>query len=248
MRGNGPFISRVPHDGVPVPPGLLVSVSGLAPGAPLAATLRLCDALDARRVPSTLLVGPRPHPEVAAFVGARRRAGDTVLMRGTRESYDRDRPYRRLPALEARLGLAGATRSAEALGLDVDGFAAPGWSVSEGTRRALSEAGLDLLLDDAGVHRLGPDGAPTATVAGPVVRPGPAPSAFTPRRRRTVDPALRHLAVADAAEHGALLEAVDAALASGLLPAGAGELVGRTRRPRRSADGSVDPELWSTTA
>lgn len=225
---------------------LLVSVSGLAPGAPLAAAVRLCDALDARRVPLTLLVGPRPHPEVAAFAAARRRAGDAVLMRGTRETHDGGRPYRRLPVLEARLRLAGATRSAEALGLGVDGFAAPGWSVSAGTRRALAEASLDLLLDDTGIHRLGPDGVPTAGVTGPVVRPGVPAPALAGLRRRAVDPALRHL-TGDVSDP-ALVEAVDAALASGAVPAGAGELVGRARRRRRSADGSVDPELWSTTA
>jgi uncharacterized protein len=233
----------------PAPPRLLVSASGLAPGAPLVAAVRLCDALDARRVPLTLLVGPRPHPEVAAFAAARRRAGDTVLMRGTREAHDGDRPYRRLPVLEARLRLAGATRSAETLGLDVDGFAAPGWSVSDGTRRALAEAGLDLLLDDAGVHRLGPDGVPTAGVTGPVVRPGLPGPAFAGLRRRALDPALRHLAgdVSDPTDD-VLLGAIDAVLASGAVPVGAGELVGRARRPRRSADGSVDPERWSTTA
>jgi hypothetical protein len=227
---------------------LLVSLSGLGPGAPLAAAVRLCDALDARRVPLTLLVGPRPHPEVAAFAAARRRAGDTVLMRGTREAHDGGRPYRRLPVLEARLRLAGAMRSAEALGLAVDGFAAPGWSVSAGTRRALAEAGLDLLADDAGVHRLGPDGVPTAGAAGPVVRPGAPAPALAGLRRRAVDPALRHLTsdVRDADD--ALVEAVDAALASGAVPSGAGDLVGRAPRRRRSADGSVDPELWSTTA
>ncbi|MCD2192901.1 hypothetical protein LQ327_05800 [Actinomycetospora endophytica] len=230
------------------PSRLLVSASGLAPGAPLAAAIRLCDALDARRVPLTLLVGPRPHPEVAAFAAARRRAGDTVLMRGTREAHDGGRPYRRLPVLEARLRLAGATRSAEALGLDVDGFAAPGWSVSDGTRRALAEAGLDLLLDDAGVHRLGVDGVPTAGLAGPVVRPGVPAPAFAGFRRRAIDPALRHLTAGHADGHAALLDSVDAALGAGAVPAGAGELVGRTRRPRRSADGSVDPERWSTTA
>ena len=237
--------------GVQLPSRLLVSASGLAPGAPLAAAVGLCDALDARRVSPTLLVGPRPHPEVAAFAAARRRTGDTVLLRGTREAHDGGRPYRRLPVLEARLRLAGAMRSAEALGLGVDGFAAPGWSSSDGTRRALAEAGLDLLLDDSGVHRLGPDGVPTAGVAGPVVQPGaPAPAYATVRRprRRPADPALLHLTVDVADGPDALLGAVDAALASGAVPAAVGELVGRVRRVRRPADGSVDPELWSTTA
>ena len=172
-------------------------------------------------------------------------------MRGTREAHDGGRPYRRLPVLEARLRLAGAMRWAEALGLGVDGFAAPGWSSSAGTRRALAEAGLDLLVDDAGVHRLGPDGVPTTGVAGPVVRPGaPAPALAGVRRprRRAAEPALLHLTVDVVDGSGALIAAVDAALASGAVPAAAGELVGRAPRPRRPADGSLDPELWSTTS
>jgi predicted deacetylase len=230
---------------------LLVSLSGLGPGAPLAAAVACCDALDGRRVPLTLLVGPRPHPEVAAFAAARRRAGDAVLLRGFRSVHDDARPYRRLPVLEARLRLAGATRSAEALGLEVDGFAAPGWSVSDGTRRALAEAGLDLLLDDAGVHRLGVDGAPTAGVAGPVLRPGdPAPwfLSVARARRRPTAAALRHLTVDAAVGVEALVAAVDVALADGAVPAVPSGLVGRAHRPRRPAGGALDPELWSTTA
>ncbi|MCD2186238.1 DUF2334 domain-containing protein [Actinomycetospora soli] len=229
---------------------LLVSVTGLAPGAPLAAAVALCDALDARRVPLTLLVGPRPHPEVATFAAARRRAGDAVLLHGFRSVHDDARPYRRLPVLEARLRLAGAARSAEALGLPVDGFAAPGWTVSAGTRVALAEAGLDLLVDDTGVHR---PGLPTAGLAGPVVEPGrPAAAGWRSRLARTRRPAvaaeLLHLTV-DAGGRTAqpLLDAVDAALADGALPVSAVDAVGR-RRTRRPADGSVDPELWSTTA
>jgi predicted deacetylase len=234
---------------------LLVSLSGLGPGVPLAAAVDCCDALDARRVPLTLLVGPRPHPEVAAFAAARRRAGDAVLLRGFRSVHDDARPYRRLRVLEARLRLAGATRSAEALGLGTDGFAAPGWSVSDGTRRAVAEAGLGVLLDDTGVHRLGREGLPTTGVAGPVVRPGdPAPSwlGMARARRRGAEPALRHLtadlAADGAAGVGALVGAVDLALADGAVPAVPAGLVGPAHRPRRPAGGALDPELWSTTA
>ena len=113
-----------------VTPRLIVSVSGLGPGAPLTAAVALADALDARRVPATWLVGPQPHPEVAAWATARRRVGDAVLLHGTRTEVGAGRPYRRLPAHEAGLRLAAALRSRDVLGLAVDGFAAPGWSTS----------------------------------------------------------------------------------------------------------------------
>ena len=90
------------------------------------AAVALADALDARRVPATWLIGPQPHPEVAAWATARRRVGDAVLLHGTRTDVGAGRPYRRLPAHEAGLRLAGALRSRDVLGLAVDGFARPG--------------------------------------------------------------------------------------------------------------------------
>ncbi|GAA4773626.1 hypothetical protein GCM10023200_02560 [Actinomycetospora chlora] len=218
------------------PPRLLVSVAGLAPGAALDAAVALADALDARRVPATLLAGARPHPEVVAWATSRRRVGDVVLLREEVPG----RPYRRLPAHEAGLRLTAALRARDALGLAVDGFAAPGWSVSAGTRAALAAAGLGLVLDDAGVHRLAGDGALTTSWRGPVGGPG------ARRSRRRAEPALRHLALdarTDPRLAGAL---VDDALAEGATPLGAGELVPR-RAPRRPA-ALGDPEHWSITA
>jgi predicted deacetylase len=233
------FISAWLHGDVTTSPRLLVSVSGLAPGAPLDAAVALADALDARRVPATLLAGPPPHPEVVAWASARRRVGDTVLLHGTRAEAVSSRPYRRLPAHEAGLRLVAALRRRDALGLAVDGFAAPGWSASAGTRVALAAAGLGLLLDDAGAHRLGPDGTILTSWRGPVAGPG------ARRTRRRVEPGLVHLAVhtgIGAATAGAL---VDEALAEGATPLGAGELA--PRAPRRVA-ATGDPEDWSITA
>jgi uncharacterized protein len=209
---------------VTTPPRLLVSVAGLAPGAALDAAVALADALDARRVPATLLAGARPHPEVVAWATSRRRVGDVVLLREEAPG----RPYRRLPAHEAGLRLTAALRAREALGLAVDGFAAPGWSVSAGTRAALAAAGLGLVLDDAGAHRLGGDGTVAASWRGPVGGPD------VRRSRRRAEPALRHLARGvhtDPRLAGAL---VDDALAAGATPLAAGELVPR-RTPRRPA-------------
>lgn len=234
---------------MPVPPSptsLVVTLSGLAPGAPLDTAVRLADALDARRVPLTLLAGARPHPDVVAWARARRRAGDAVLLLGAS-----DRPWPRLPHHEAGLRLAAALRVCDAVGLDVDGFAAPGWAVSTGVRTALVASGVDLLVDDAGVHRLGDDGAPGASTSGPVT----IARDRLPRRRRGPRPGLRRAAGAlrhragttDPTTVGALLDAVDDDLAAGAVPCPAPALV-VARRPVRSPRDLGDPELWSITA
>lgn len=231
-------------------PRLLVSVSGLTPGAPLDAAVALADALDARRVPLTLLVGPQPHPEVAAWAAARRRAGDVALLHGTRSGAAAPKahhsPYRRLPAHEAGLRLAAALRARDALGPAVDGFAAPGWSTSPGTRDALVAAGVGLCLDDTGVHRLGVGGATVRSWRGPVVTGEPRRSLLTLPARRRPEPDLVHLALTattPAPRAGAL---VDAALDGGATPLAAAELVSR-RVPRRPG-AAGDPEQWSITA
>jgi predicted deacetylase len=232
------------------PPRLLVSVSGLTPGAPLDAAVALADALDARRVPLTLLVGPQPHPEVAVWAAARRRAGDVALLHGTRVELPGGRPYRRLPAHEAGLRLAAALRARDALGPAVDGFAAPGWSTSPGTRGALVAAGVGLCLDDTGVHRLGVGGATVRSWHGPVAtgepRRGSRRALLTRSARRRPEPDLVHLALTattPAPRAGAL---VDAALDSGATPLAATELV--TRRVPRRPGAAGDPEQWSITA
>jgi len=241
-------------------PRLLVSVSGLTPGAPLDAAVALADALDARRVPLTLLVGPRPHPEVAAWAAARRRVGDAALLHGTRHETAggtprsgagapgarHHRPYGRLPAHEAGLRLTAALRARDVLGLAVDGFAAPGWSTSPGTRAALVTAGIGLCLDDTGVHRLGVGGATVWSCHGPVVPAEPRRAFLARPARRRPDPGLVHLALVattPVARAGAL---VDEALAGGTAPLAASELVPR-RAPRRTG-AAGDPEHWSLTS
>lgn len=227
-------------------PRLLVSVSGLTPGAPLDAAVALADALDARRVPLTLLVGPQPHPEVAAWAAARRRAGDVALLHGTQTELLHGRPYRRLPAHEAGLRLAAALRARDALGPAVDGFAAPGWSTSPGTRGALVAAGIGLCLDDTGVHRLGVGGATVRSWHGPVVTGEPRRSLLTLPARRRPEPDLVHLALTATTPAPRAAALVDAALAGGATPLAAAELVSR-RVPRRPG-AAGDPEQWSITA
>jgi uncharacterized protein len=209
-------------------PRLLVSVSGLTPGAPLDAAVVLADALDARRVPLTLLVGPQPHPEVAAWAAARRRAGDVALLHGTRVVLPEGRPYRRLPAHEAGLRLAAALRVRDALGPAVDGFAAPGWSASPGTRGALVAAGVGLCLDDTEPRRESRR------------------ALLTRSTRRRPEPDLVHLALTATTPAPRVGALVDAALDGGATPLAATELVAR-RVPRRPG-AAGDPEQWSITA
>lgn len=245
------------------PSSLVVTLAGIEPGAGMDAAVRLADALDARRVPLTLLVGPRPHPEVAAWASARRRAGDAVLLAGTgglggsarsaarRPLVARARPYRGLPAHEAGLRLTAALRARDAAGLVVDGFAAPGWTVSRGVRDALVGARVDLLVDDAGVHRLETGGGIGASVRGPVLPASRGRETTSSGRafRRSAD--LRHHAARVDAPTGApvdaLLDVVDRDLAAGAVPDTAPALLAPRRRAA-GPDGSGDPELWSITA
>lgn len=226
----------------------------LDPGAPLDAAVRLADALDARRVPLTLLAGARPHPEVVAWVAARRRAGDAVLLHGTGSACHAEHhcSWRRLPRHEAGLRLVGALRARDGVGLEVDGFAAPGWVVSDGVRAALVSAGVDLVVDDSGVHRLGDGGTTRASVPGPVVgshgSTGPGASRWTRRSRRRPATALRHRALTTAERSvDDVLGAVDADLAAGAVPDTAPGLL-TPRRPARRTGGLGDPESWSITA
>ena len=215
-----------------------MSVPVPGPGDPLAAAVALADALDTRRVPLTLLVGPRPHPDVADWVRARRRVGDAVLVAGTGPGAV---PDHRLPEHEARLRLTATSRTLDAHGVAVDGFAAPGGAVSGGVRRALVPAGLDLLLDADGVHRLDAAGERVASwfdeaAGGPTTR-------LRPWRRRP--PRAGDLLGVDGGCAGALASA-DAALDRGHVPVTASGLarVRSTARPTRLGD----PESWSITA
>lgn len=129
-------------------------------GAPtLAAVVEFCDHLDARRVPVSLLVAPRlkggyrleADPETVGWIGSRRAGGDAVVLHGYDEAATKRRrsEFATLPAHEANLRLIGADRVLEGVGLRTRLFAAPGWVISPGTRRALPRNGFRLL---AGLH------------------------------------------------------------------------------------------------
>lgn len=137
---------------------LIVSVSGI--GAHTRADAEdFCAQLDARGVPVSLLVAPRlggdyrldRDPDTVDWLTQRRADGAAIVLHGFDEAATKKRrgEFATLPAHEANLRLLGADRVLEHLGLRTRLFAAPGWTVSPGTVRALPRNGFRLL---AGLH------------------------------------------------------------------------------------------------
>jgi len=120
--------------------------------------------LDARGVPVSFLIAPRLKggyrldrdiPTVE-WLRERRAAGDAIVLHGFDEAATKKRrsEFASLAAHEANLRLMGADRVLEHLGLRTRLFAAPGWSVSEGTSMALPRNGFRLLAEFSGVTDL----------------------------------------------------------------------------------------------
>ncbi|MGV0634412.1 DUF2334 domain-containing protein [Mycolicibacillus trivialis] len=120
---------------------------------------RFCAELDARNIPTSLLVAPRlkhgyrleNDPRTVAWLTERRAGGDAVVLHGYDEAATRGRraEFALLPAHEANLRLLGADRVLEHVGLRTRLFAAPGWVVSPGALQALPRNGFRLV---AGLH------------------------------------------------------------------------------------------------
>ncbi|KUH71479.1 deacetylase [Mycolicibacterium novocastrense] len=133
---------------------LIVSVSGIT-GRTMPDVADFCSHLDARGVPVSFLVAPRIRggrrlEEDAATVewlAARNHAGDTIVLHGFDEAATTKRrgEFATLPAHEAGLRLLAADRVMEHLGLRTRLFAAPGWTVSNGTAVMLPRKGFRLL-------------------------------------------------------------------------------------------------------
>ncbi len=142
---------------------LIVSVSGIRDR-----TLAEVDAfrgeLDARGVPVSLMVAPRLKGDYRLeqdragvdWLNDRRSRGDAVVLHGFDEAATKARKgeFAVLPAHEANLRLMGADRVLEHLGLRTRLFAAPGWTVSQGTVVALPRNGFRLLVGDTGITDL----------------------------------------------------------------------------------------------
>ncbi len=141
----------------------MVSISGVSDRT-LADVDAFCAQLDARGVPASFLVAPmikggyrldRDTPTVESLAG-RRGGGDAIVLHGFDEAATKKRrgEFATLPAHEANLRLMAADRVMEHLGLRTRLFAAPGWTVSQGTVTALPRNGFRLLVGLSGITDL----------------------------------------------------------------------------------------------
>ncbi|OBK74505.1 DUF2334 domain-containing protein [Mycobacterium sp. 1274761.0] len=139
---------------------LIVSISGIRDET-LPDVEAFCALLDERAVPSSFLVAPRlksgyrldHDPTTVEWLSARRGRGDAIVLHGFDEAATKKRrgEFATLQAHEANLRLMGADRILEHLGLRTRLFAAPGWTVSQGTVNALPRNGFRLLAGLGGI-------------------------------------------------------------------------------------------------
>lgn len=142
---------------------LIVSISQISDRT-LADVASFCAELDTRGVPASLMVAPRlkggyrldRDVDTVEWVAQRRSGGDAVVLHGYDEAATKKRrgEFASLPAHEANLRLMGADRVLEHLGLRTRLFAAPGWTVSQGTVTVLPRNGFRLLADLNGITDL----------------------------------------------------------------------------------------------
>ena len=142
---------------------LIVSISGISEQT-LPDVAVFCAQLEERAVPSSFLVAPRlkggyrldRDGSTVEWLAARRNRGDAIVLHGFDEAATKKRrgEFATLPAHEANLRLMGADRVLEHLGLRTRLFAAPGWTVSQGTIDALPRNGFRLLAGLSGITDL----------------------------------------------------------------------------------------------
>lgn len=140
--------------------------------------------LDARLVPVSWLLPPRPHkgrhrPDapLIGWLRERTRVGDALVLHGfdhtvtpgARRWPPRRAEFAGLPSHEATLRLIAATRTMDHLGLPSDVFAPPRWLASDGTVRALRRRGFRVCADGAGVRLLDQPGELGRLVRGRVL-------------------------------------------------------------------------------
>lgn len=142
---------------------LIVSISGISEQT-LPDVAAFGAHLEERAVPISLLVAPRlkggyrldQDSSTVEWLAARRTHGDAIVLHGFDEAATKKRrgEFATLPAHEANLRLMGADRVLEHLGLRTRLFAAPGWTVSQGTVDALPRNGFRLLAGLSGITDL----------------------------------------------------------------------------------------------
>ena len=142
---------------------LIVSVSGISDRT-VAEVDAFCRRLDERDVPVSFLVAPRikggyrldSDAPTVEWLAQRREQGDAIVLHGFDEAATKKRrgEFATLPAHEANLRLMAADRVLEHLGLRTRLFAAPGWTVSQGTVTVLPRNGFRLLAGLSGIADL----------------------------------------------------------------------------------------------
>ena len=122
---------------------LIVSISGHQRADAAPTSRRSAHNSTSAAVPASFLVAPRlkggyrldRDASTVEWLAARRDRGDAIVLHGFDEAATKKRrgEFATLPAHEANLRLMGADRVLEHLGLRTRLFAAPGWTVSQGT-------------------------------------------------------------------------------------------------------------------
>ena len=215
---------------------LIVSISGIRD--------RTIDEVDAfraelafRNVPASLLVAPRlkgcyrldQDPRTVEWLIRQRSTGDAVVLHGYDEAATKKlrSEFATLQAHEANLRLMGADRVLEHLGLRTRLFAAPGWTVSQGTVTVLPRNGFRLLVGLSGITDLVRDRTVRARVLG--IGEGFMTEPWwcrtlvlsaerTARRAGIVRVAVSAAQLRRPGPHQALLDAIDLALMHGCSP------------------------------
>ncbi|MCP9271427.1 DUF2334 domain-containing protein [Mycolicibacterium arenosum] len=215
---------------------LIVSISGIADRT-LDAVADFRADLATRNVPASLMVAPRlkggyrldTDTRTVDWLTGQRSSGDAVVLHGYDEAATKKlrSEFATLQAHEANLRLTGADRVLEHLGLRTRLFAAPGWTVSQGTVTALPRNGFRLLAGLAGITDLVRDDTLRARVLG--IGEGFLTDSWwcrtlvlsaerTARRSGTVRVAVSAMQLRKPGPRQAVLDAVDLALMHGCTP------------------------------
>ncbi len=216
---------------------LIVSISGIEERT-LSDVVDFRAELAARGVPASFLVAPRlkggyrldRDAATVDWLTHRRFEDDAVVLHGYDEAATKKlrSEFATLQAHEANLRLMGADRVLEHLGLRTRLFAAPGWTVSQGTVMALPRNGFRLLAGLSGVTDLVRQTTTRARVVG--IGEGFLTEAWwcrtlvlsaerTARRSGTVRVAVAARQLRKSGPRQAMLDAIDLALMHGCTPA-----------------------------